>query len=58
VSSILAVTTLWLSLLTMAVPAAAQRGDQIVLVRDAEIENAIRTMCAPIWRAATSAAPT
>ncbi len=49
--SILAVATLLLSLLSSAGPAAAQR-DQIVLVRDAEIENAIRVMCTPIWRAA------
>ncbi len=33
-------------------PAAAQRGDPVVLVRDAEIENAIRIMVAPILRAA------
>ena len=44
-------STFLLSLLLSAVPAAAQR-DQIVLVRDAEIENAIRVMCTPIWRAA------
>lgn len=35
-----------------AAPAAAQRGEQMVLVRDAEIENAIRIMVAPILRAA------
>ncbi|TXL74293.1 tetratricopeptide repeat protein [Vineibacter terrae] len=52
VTSILAVTTLSLALMAPALPAAAQRGDAIVLVRDAEIENAIRTMVAPILRAA------
>ncbi len=52
VVSVLAVGTLLLSLLVPAGPAAAQRGDSVVLVRDAEIENAIRVMCTPIWRAA------
>jgi predicted Zn-dependent protease len=51
VTSILALTTLTVGLLTSAVPAFAQR-DQVVLVRDAEIENAIRIMTAPILRAA------
>ena len=32
--------------------AVAQQGQRLSLVRDAEIENSIRTMVTPIWRAA------
>ena len=52
VSSTLAMATVVLALLGSVAPAAAQRSDAVVLVRDAEIENAIRTMVAPILRAA------
>jgi len=32
--------------------AVAQQGQRLSLIRDAEIENSIRTMVTPIWRAA------
>ena len=32
--------------------AVAQQGQRLSLIRDAEIENTIRTMVTPIWRVA------